>query len=197
VFSVSLNTFQQQLFYRINFMSTTRKPRGNCLLKNLPRNQQEEIFEYIDGGPDDKGHTYLECVAWLAEKNIKTNKTQLCNFRQWYIFNLRMRWCEETARATIEANLGDDKLSDEELSRRGNRIFSLLALKTCDDKAWSRSQTHVERNKRMAQIERKMELELRKFEAELARERQKAGPEKPKLTPEEKEARLEEILSTD
>jgi hypothetical protein len=80
---------------------------------------------------------------------------------------------------------------------RGNRIFSLLAIKTCDDKAWSRSQTHVERNKRMAQIERKMELELRKFEAELAREKEKEAEGKPKLTPEEKEARLEEILSTD
>ena len=177
--------------------NTTRKPRGNCLLKNLPSDQQDAIFEYLDGSPDEKGHTYAQCVAWLTEQKIQTNKTQLCNWRQWYIFRLRLKWCEEAARMTLEANLGEEKISDEELSRRGNRIFSLLAVRTCDDKAWSRAQTLVQRNKRIAQIERKMEFELRKYDEGQTKERQKTAEAEPKMTPEEKEARLDEILSTD
>jgi hypothetical protein len=176
--------------------STTRKPRGNSLLKNLPSNKQDAIFEYLDGGEDAGGHTYAQCVAWLAEQNTHTNKTQLCNWRQWYIFNMRLKWCEEAARMVLQSNLGDDKLSDEELSRRGNRIFSLLAVKTCDDKAWAHAQNLVIRKQRVAQIERKMEFEIRKFETALAREREKAAQTESKMTPEEKEARIEEILST-
>jgi hypothetical protein len=175
----------------------TRKPRGNCLLKNLPAERQDEIFEYLDGSPDEKGHTYKECIAWLAEQNIRTGRTQLCNWRQWYIFRARLKWCEETAQRTVEANLGEDKLSDEELSRRGNRIFSLLALKTCDDKAWSRSQSLVIRKQRLAQIERKMELELRKFEAELAKENQKKPSDAAKLSPDEVQTRIHQILGTE
>jgi len=177
--------------------NTTRKPRGNCLLKNLPSDQQDAIFEYLDGSPDEKGHTYAQCVAWLKEQKIETNKTQLCNWRQWYIFRLRLKWCEEAARMTLEANLGEDKLSDEELSRRGNRIFSLLAVRTCDDKAWSRSQTLVQRNKRIAQIERKMEFELHRYEASAAREKEKQAEAKPKLTPDEVQERIRQIMGTE
>ena len=181
----------------MNTNTITRKPRGNCLLKNLPAELQDDIFEYLDGSADEKGHTYKQCIAWLQEKKIHTGRTQLCNWRQWYIFRRRLKWCEDTARMTVEANLGDDKLSDEELSRRGNRIFSLLALDTCDDKAWSRSQTLVQRNKRLAQIERKMELELRKFEAELAKESQKKPTDAAKLTPDEVQERIRQIMGTE
>jgi aldehyde:ferredoxin oxidoreductase len=178
-------------------ISTTRKPRGNCLLKNLPSDRQDAIFEYLDGSPDEKGHTYAQCVAWLKEQKIETNKTQLCNWRQWYIFRLRLKWCEEAARMTLEANLGEEKISDEELSRRGNRIFSLLAVRTCDDKAWSRAQTLVQRNKRIGQIERKMEFELRRYEASAAREKEKQAEAKPKLTPDEVQERIRQIMGTE
>jgi hypothetical protein len=177
--------------------NTTRKPRGDCLLKNLPSDQQDAIFEYLDGSPDEKGHTYLQCVAWLAEQNIHTNRTQLCNWRQWYIFRLRLKWCEEAARMTLAANLGEENLSDEELSRRGNRIFSLLAVRTCDDKAWSRAQSLVIRKQRIGQIERKMEFELRRYETSVAREKEKQAEAEPKLTPDEVQERIRQIMGTE
>ena len=174
----------------------TRKPRATCLLKSLGPDTQEALFEYMDGVGDERGHTYKQCVAWLKAKGIETNKTQLCNWRDWYIMRLRLLWCHQT----VEMMMEDDKehgqkFSDEDIQRKGNRMFSLLAIKTCDNKAWSRAQSLVVRRQRMAQIERKMEFEIKKYEEQRAKNKELES--KPKMTDEEKEARINEIMGTE
>jgi hypothetical protein len=125
-----------------------RKPRATCLLKSLGPNTQEALYEYMDGVGDERGHTYKQCVAWLKAKNIETNKTQLCNWRDWYIMRLRLQWCRQTVEMLMEDDKElEQKYSDEDIQRKGNRMFSLLAIKTCDGKAWSRAQSLVVRTK--------------------------------------------------
>ena len=173
-----------------------RKPRATCVLKSLPSNRQDALYEYMDGIGDEKGHTYKQCVKWLKADGIETNNTQLCNWRGWYIQRLRLRWCQETMEAMIEDDKANgQKYSDEEIQRKGNRIFSLLAIKTCDDKAWSRTQSLVVRLQRMAQIERKMEFEMEKYDDQRVKEER--AESKPKMTPEEKEARIKQIMGTE
>jgi hypothetical protein len=173
-----------------------RKPRATCVLKSLPSNRQEALYEYMDGIGDEPGHTYAQCVVWLQEQGVTTSKTQLSNWRGWFIQRLRFRWCKETMEAMIEDDKANGpKYSDEEIQRKGNRIFSLLAIKTCDDKAWSRTQSLVVRLQRMAQIERKMEFEMEKYDNQRAKELKVES--KPNMTPEEKEARINQIMGTE
>jgi hypothetical protein len=173
-----------------------RKPRATCVLKSLPSNRQDALYEYMDGIGDEKGHTYAQCVECLMAEGIETNKTQLCNWRGWYIQRLRLQWCQETMEAMMEDDkLNGQKYSDEDIQRKGNRIFSLLAIKTCDDKAWSRTQSLVVRLQRMAQIERKMEFEMEKYDDQRAQEEK--AESKTKMTPEEKQARINQIMGTD
>jgi hypothetical protein len=173
-----------------------RKPRATCLLKSLGPNTQEALYEYMDGVGDERGHTYKQCVAWLKARNIETNKTQLCNWRDWYIMRLRLQWCRQTVEMLMEDDKElEQKYSDEDIQRKGNRMFSLLAIKTCDGKAWSRAQSLVVRKQRMAQIERKMEFEIKKYEDQRAKT--KAAESEPEMTADEKQERIRQMLGTE
>jgi hypothetical protein len=170
-----------------------RKPRATCVLKSMAPNLQEALYHYMDGVGDEKGHTYKQCIAWLKNQGITTNNTQLCNWRGWFIRRLRFRWCQETVEMMIEDDKANgQKYSDEDIQRKGNRMFSLLAIHTCDDKAWSRTQSLVVRLQRMAQIERKMEFEFKKYDDQQAKIKQVESD--PKMTPEEKEAAVNQIF---
>jgi len=175
----------------------TRKPRATCILKRLPTNRQEALYEYMDGIGDEQGHTYAQCVEWLKEQGVETNKSQLCKWRGWFIMRLRLRWCEDTVEMIMvdEIKGRAKKISDEEIQRYGNRMFSLLAIHTCDDKAWSRAQSLVVRRQRLDLMERKFEFEIQKYEDQCAKARK--IEEEPQMTPEEKEARINEIMGTE
>jgi hypothetical protein len=176
--------------------NTDRKPRATCVLKSLGANRQEALFEYMDGIGDESGHTYKQCVLWLKKQGVETNPTQLCNWRQWYIMRLRMRWCNDTAEMIMEDDkINGQKYSDEDIQRKGNRMFSLLAIHTCDNKAWSRTQSLVVRRQHLDLIERKMEFEIKKYDEKRAQAKEVEA--EPEMTPEEKEARINEIMGTE
>jgi hypothetical protein len=180
----------------MNRKNADRKPRATCVLKNLGPNLQEALFEYADGVGDENGHTYAQCVIWLKKQGVETNNTQLCNWRKWYIQRLRFRWCQETVELMIEDDLENgQKYSDDEIQRKGNRMFSLMAIRTCDDKAWSRAQSLVVRRQRLALIERKMEFELKKYDDQRAKA--KAVESEPEMTADEKQERIRQILGTE
>jgi hypothetical protein len=180
----------------MNKPSINRKPRATCVLKSLGPNKQEALFEYMDGIGDEKGHTYKQCVAWLAKQGIKTNNTQLCNWRYWYIQRRIFQWCRDTVQQMMEDDQIDgQKYSDEDIQRKGNRVFSLLAIRAYDDKAWSRAQNSMGRRQRMTLLERKFEFVIKKYDDERAKE--KAATAEPELTKEEKEARIDAIMGID
>jgi len=173
----------------------SRKARGNCLLKNLGPNLQEALFEYMDGFGDEQGHTYVQCVAWLKQRGVGTNKSQLSKWRDWYLQRLCFQWCLEAVKHMMEDDALEDKYSDEQIQRKGNRMFSVLAMRTRDAKAWARSQTSMGSRQRMTLMERKFEFEIKKYDDQCAKEKQPEA--QPQLTQEEKEARLKEIMGVD
>ena len=173
-----------------------RKPRETCLLKNLAPALQLDLYEHMEGVGDQKGHTYAECAAWLAARDVVTTAGNLGKWRAWYLQRLRFQWCRET----IEMILEDDrergqKYSDEDIQRKGNRMFSLLAIHTCDDKAWARAQTLATRKQAVATIERKLEFEIKKYEDQRAKVKDVEADAR--MTPEEKQRRIREILGTE
>jgi hypothetical protein len=103
----------------------SRKARGNCLLKNLGPNLQEALFEYMDGFGDEQGHTYVQCVAWLKQRGVGTNKSQLSKWRDWYLQRLCFQWCREAVKHMMEDDALEDKYSDEQIQRKESHVQRL------------------------------------------------------------------------
>ena len=175
-----------------------KKPRGTCVLKNMPSDHQDALYEYMDGIGDVQGHTYKQCVEWMMQTyQIKTGHTQLSNWRKWYIQRMSFNWVNETVQVMIEAGMLGKNHTQEDIQRVGNHMFSVLAIRTCDDKAWSRAQTNVVRRQRIATMERRLEFEIKKYEDQCARQREKEKEAEPQMTVEEKNARIRQIMGVD
>jgi hypothetical protein len=176
--------------------SVERKPRADSGLKALAPFLQQELFAYMEGVGKERGHTYKQCVAWLAIQGVATSKSQLSNWRYWYRLGLHFQRCEETANQVAEnARKAGVELTDEQIEREGNRTFNLLAIGTCNAKAWARQQTLALRKQAVTATERKLEFEKQKYENHRAKTK-KAEPE-PEMTADEKQERIRQILGTD
>ncbi len=173
-----------------------RKPHGDSVLKGRSPARQQALFEYMEGFADEKGHTYKECVEWLKSDGLETNKSQLCTWRKWYLIRTRLDWNHDLTSMLVEDDkMQNQKYTDAAIQRKGNHIFSVLAIQTCDDKAWSRVRSLQVRQQAVAAIERRLELEITKYEDQRART--KAVAADPIMTPEQKEERIRQILGTD
>jgi hypothetical protein len=176
--------------------SAERKPRGDSGLKGLGPEPQQELYLYMEGVGKEKGHTYKQCIAWLADQGVATSAGQLSNWRSWYWMRLLFQECGETTEAIVEDELkGGAKITDEQIERKGNRTFNLLAIKTRNDKMWARQQTLAVRKQAVSATERKVALEIKKYEDQCAKT--KAVESNPELTADEKQERIRQILGTD
>jgi hypothetical protein len=177
-------------------ISLDRKPHPNSVLKGLAPDLQQELYFYMEGAGKEKGHTYKQCLAWLAPKGVKTTKSQLSNWRGWFGMRLAFQVCRETTDQIAE----DDRLAgviytDEELERKGNRTFNVLAIQSLNDKAWVRQQTLAVRKQAVTATERKLKFEIEKYENQRAKTKDVESD--PELTADEKQERIRQILGTD
>jgi hypothetical protein len=173
-----------------------RKPRATAKVKGLAPALQQELYDYMEGVGDEKGHSYAKCIAWLKAQGVAASKSQLSEWRQWYWIRVRLGWSQELTNMLVEDDKkAGQKYTDEDLQRKGNRLFSELALKTCDDKAWARTQSLVVRKQAIAAVEKRLEFEIKKYEDRCAQAKEVES--EPQMTPEEKEARIAEIMGTD
>lgn len=180
-----------------------RKPRGNCNLKTIGPDRQDRLYEYMEGVGDEKGHTYAECITWLmANMNIETSRTTLCNWRKSYITRMFMADNSETAAQIVEAHrerAADPAASldytEEAIQATGTHIFNVQAIRTCDDKAWVRLQTLSLRKQEFLLKEKRFEFDRQKHAESSART---AAPAvKMPLTVEQKRERVRKILGTE
>jgi hypothetical protein len=65
-------------------MILTRRPDRRSVLKNLPREFQQEIMDYLDGTETTPRHYLHDTVVWLATKDVMTSPTSLRAFRDWW-----------------------------------------------------------------------------------------------------------------
>jgi|GEM_PF-3682841 len=63
-----------------------RKPHPSAVLKHLPPEDQEALFEFLRSkGPDGKGRSLADGVKWLFSNNgVRTNDSSLSEWRGWY-----------------------------------------------------------------------------------------------------------------
>jgi len=176
--------------------SAARKPRGNSSLMRLGPDPQHELFLYMEGDGKERGHTYKDCITWLTDLGVKTTKSRLSEWRSWYWMRLLFQDCRETTKVMLENDLkGGAEYTDEQIERKGNWTFNLLAIKTRNDKMWARQQTLALRKKAITATERKVAFEIKKYEDQCAKA--KAVESDPELTADEKQERIRQILGTD
>jgi|GEM_PF-2947316 hypothetical protein len=177
-------------------ISAERKPRGDSSLKGLGPDHQHDLYFYMEGGGKERGHTYKDCVSWLALQGVETTKSKLSKWRSWYWMRLLFQDCGETTEAIVEDELkGGAMITDEQIERKGNRTFNLLAIKTRNDKMWARQQTLAVRKQAVTATERKVALEIKKYEDQCAKTKEVESD--PELTADEKQERIRQILGTD
>jgi hypothetical protein len=176
--------------------SAEGKPRGNSSLKELGPDLQQELYLYMEGVGKRPGHTDKQCVAWLAAREVAVCQSQLSSWRSWYWMRLLFQDCRETTDQMLEDDLkAGANYTDEQIERKGNRMFNLLAIRTRNDRMWARQQTLALRKQAVAAAERKLELEIKKFE--IQRGKTKDVETEPELTADEKQERIRQILGTD
>lgn len=144
-------------------MSTPKKPRADAVLKTLPRERQLAIAEHL------QDHKLEETRAWLAADGpkfgfpLKTSKSALSDFLQWYSF----REQREKNEATVEALLLDLKSANPEwtpdqIQTAGQSFFTALALQQQDPQQWLWiQQTNLKREQ--------LSLDKNKFEFDAAK----------------------------
>ncbi|MGP8200222.1 MAG: hypothetical protein ACLQU4_12050 [Limisphaerales bacterium] len=166
-----------------------RKPREGAILKNMAPARQQALWEYMEGDKDEKGHSYKECIAWLEQDGIHTNKPRLSLWRDWYYSGLSLQRSAEVALRWVAEDKAAGKITTlEEELEAGQRFFSRLAMLQEDNSGFARIMTATMRKKAVKVTEHKLKL-LQSREAK-ARKVIKST----KLTPDEKEARVKQIL---
>ena len=122
-------------------MSAPRKPREEAVLKNLPPARQASLFTYMEGEGEEPGHSYKDCIAWLAADGIRVDKERLRKWRDWYYLRLGFQQSRDDARTLLESEAEEGEVvSEEKIQRVGNQIFAMRAIKDQDVKAWYLSQ---------------------------------------------------------
>src|SRR4051812_12301395 len=65
-------------------MLLLRRPNRRSVLKNLTREFQQKIIDYLEGTAGTPRHTLQSTVEWLASQAIPTHPSALRDFRDWW-----------------------------------------------------------------------------------------------------------------
>ena len=149
-------------------MSTTRKPRGDSVLKTLPSARQEAIAEHA------QSHKLAETAAWLKADGLKVSANQVSQFLSWYGLRQQLRQNESTVQellADLQAEQPD--ITPEQLDSAGQMFFTALSIEQKDASSFvnvrsSRSRAILEleklslRKQTEARHQKKLEFEISK-----------------------------------
>lgn len=138
-----------------------RKPHPSSVLKTLPDEDQEALFDFL------RDKTLEEGVKWLFSNNgVRTNKSSLSDWHGWYSMNQEIgAWQDDVAelQKKLEA-LGTDA---ELIPKIGEAVFISRAAKTGDAKMYatvaSVIQRHRELKSQQEQHGDRMQLEDKKL----------------------------------
>jgi F0F1-type ATP synthase epsilon subunit len=173
-----------------------RKPRAEAVLQNLPPARQADLFSYMEGESEAAGHSYADCIAWLKSDGINVSKQALSKWRDWYYLRLGFQSARDDARTLLQSEAEDGEVVPEDkIQRVGNRLFSMLAIKQRDPKAWASVQVVQQNERRLAQNEVTLAQNDRRIKLLEEREaKTKSVVANAALSPEEKEAAVKQIF---
>jgi hypothetical protein len=140
------------------------KPRSHAVIRNLPREKQQAIWEYRFGSPP---HSQADTLAWLRADGVSTSSGALSNWETHYEMVLDNE-ANETAvvELTEEFKKKGWIKSAEEEQAAGQIFFTRLAIRQKDNLGFIRVLREQSRLKQIA-IERER-IEMAKCETFLA-----------------------------
>lgn len=171
-------------------MNRERKPRGDAILKTLPKERQAEIAEHANT------HTLVETCAWLRADGLPVGKSALSEWLAWWSWQQRFKLVEADALHFMEQMRSRrPDLSEEQVEQFGNDFFQLQAIKLGDPKTFlafrnARARASVE-NRKLALAERRVVLLERR--ADQADQAEKVTRDTG-LSPEEKQQEYRRIF---
>lgn len=143
-----------------------RKVRADAKLKLLPATVQEQLAQVCNepGGTLEKARTWLK-----QEHGVAVSVNTISEWLAWYQMKRVAALREAKVEAWLECErLEHPELTDEELFRRGQRKFSLLAIAEENPEEWARVQAlGLERDRRDEQKKTAREKALDALAAEV------------------------------
>lgn len=165
-----------------------KKPRADSKLKTLPSAKQDQLWEFL------KDHGYEEALAFCkTELGVRTSVGALSDWFSWYPLSKQLQEAASLTNTlkTELLNLPDLDLSDDQLSKAGQVMFEMIAIKQKDSKLYQGLRgLRLRERAQMADERRIVLLEEKAKQADAARE----TVESSQLTEVQKAARLREIF---
>ena len=177
-------------------MSDDRKVRADAVLKTLPEDRQQEIWEWLNRA----GNTLARGVEWLRQDGIITSKRALSDWYSWYALRLKFK---ETERDTLNfQELVKEELPDlpqEKVTQLGSASFIMQAIKQGDPELFLLIQSAQHKAKmdvlKYQQRERELVIAERRVRVlEAKEEKAKKVLSDVELTPDERDSKLKQIF---
>jgi hypothetical protein len=110
-------------------MNVRKRVRSDAVLKTLPPERQQEIFDRLN----QPGWTMDRARAWLAETGVSTSKRALSEFYSWYAQRRKLQQTEAEAMKFQEAIRQQmPTLSASQVAEAASIYFNLQAIRTDD-----------------------------------------------------------------
>lgn len=143
-------------------MDKDRKPRSDSVLKNLPKEKQEDIIDYL------REHSITETLAWLKGDNITTSRNPLSEFGRWFTREAQLDRNEASARQVVERYKRENpEAAQAELDVVGQLFFSQLAIDEQNNLDFKRIQDVRLRRLGLGLATRKQQVSEAKYRAEV------------------------------
>jgi hypothetical protein len=107
------------------------KPRRHARLKNLPENFRAEVYGYACM------HGLVKTANWLKARGIKTSRSRVSEFLRWWQSQQELKRIEQDTFSILKRLKEESpNLTEPELDRIGQTLFSFLLIKSENSKAW-------------------------------------------------------------
>lgn len=149
-------------------MDTDRKPRADCLLKNLPEDRQAEIADFATP------NTLADTVTWLRQSGLQTTTSSLSKFLSWYHLKQQLARNESAVLSLLdELDKRNPAITAEKMYEAGHFFFASSALEKQDSRGWYltqqvallRDQNKLESTKYHDQLEARRQAIQRELDA--------------------------------
>lgn len=134
-------------------------PRADAVLKNLPDEEQAEIFSWFKATDDRKAMTLEQALAALAARGISVSLSSLSEWRSWYSLARRMeRYKARAEQARMEYLLANPDATQDRLDEVAQMVFTAEAIDTGDRSGYVEIATLRLKARAAAQAERKLDI---------------------------------------
>lgn len=157
-------------------MSADKKIRPEAVLKNLPPERQEALYDLII----TPGQTLKSVREHLADDGIKVSQQTISEFRSWYSQRLQFMQWENRALTMMDLlRKTAPDLPEAKVSEYGASVFNLQAIEQNDPKTFLKIQTarhkaemdklkFQQKERQIAQRQETLELDKKRFQRETA-----------------------------